>query len=600
MAYLLAFLLPLTFLYSPKIEKSNIVMVTKPLTITQERNTPAYSLFQQSQIIQKNMQLAKQQQLRELASTNRVVHLSTENTEEVTTTASVAEIKIDKAELHAEADRQLQVLLTKQPQSSAAPAFTQMSEGAVIRGQFELKDGVGIVDHLVVLKRVFEGQSIEVGQVDLRAGQYQIAVGAFEGEIVAEVKDISGLLIGEDRQKIYNLKRAGTFFEGPTLRLGRPSAFALNARSVDTRKLNDKNLQASFFSGHFDLKKTSDIYPNVARHSSTLGFIKDTTGSIASTLTVRSSADRSDTVLFSRKWVEGAVNYLSEQLQLQFLPDTGIIIGRILIDGKPVQGAQVMIESQAGLEPYYLDQFLIPQHSQNQSSENGYFIIPGLNEGVYEISAFIGDRKLGTQQYIVAADTVSYQEIFSTALPSSVIARSFDAFTGEQVMTELLVPGQADILSIEGELLRYRHNSQFGLTEVVNRPLFRDYAAYVYIQSLTKDHLHLPQVKEAFVEYVQAQSQIQIEPETSTFVGFTPYNFFDVHMTDETYNPANIVFFDQSGNLVPKQVTGGGFVAFNIKQGIQEFILQDQKTERSFSTVFYSRPSVLFVSNFSE
>lgn len=599
MAYLLAFILPLTFLYSPKIEKSNIVMVTKPLTITQERNTPAYNLFQQSQIIQKNLQLAKQQQLRELASHNRVVQLSTENTEEVTAVASVAEIKIDKAELNAEADRQLQALLTKQPQNSATPTFTQMSEGAVIRGQFELKDGVGIVDHLVVLKRVFEGQSIEVGQVDLRAGQYQIAVGAFEGEIVAEVKDISGLLIGEDRQKIYNLKRAGQFFEGPTLRLGRPSAFAFNARSVDSRKV-DKNLQASFFSGHFDLKKTTDVYPNVARHSSTLGFIKDTTGAVASTLTVRSSADRSDTVLFSRKWVAGAVDYLSEQLQIQFLPETGIIIGRILVDGKPVQGAQVMIENQPGLEPYYLDQFLIPQQSQNYSSENGYFIIPGLNEGVYEITAYMGDRRLGTQQFLVATDTVSYQEIFSSALPTSVIARSFDALTGEQIMTELMVPGQQDILSLEGDLIRYRHNSQFGLTEIVNRPLIRDYAAYVYIQSLNKDHLHLPQIKEAFIEYVQAQTQIQIEPDTSTFVGFTPYNYFDVNVTDETYNPANIIFFDQAGNLVPKQVIGGGFVAFNIKQGIQEFILQDQKTERSFSTVIYSRPSVLFVSHFAE
>ena len=39
-------------------------MVTKPLTITQERNTPAYNLFQQSQIIQKNMQQEKQQQQR--------------------------------------------------------------------------------------------------------------------------------------------------------------------------------------------------------------------------------------------------------------------------------------------------------------------------------------------------------------------------------------------------------------------------------------------------------------------------------------------------------------------------------------------------------
>lgn len=598
MAYLLAFILPLTFFYSPKIEKSNIVMVTKPLTITQERNTPAYNLYQQSQIIQKNMQLIKQQQLRDMA--NFAVQLSTETTEEVKAITAVAEIKLEKAELHAEADRQIHALVNAQPQQSVTPSFTQMSEGAVIRGNFELKDGVGIVDHLVVLKRVFEGQSIEVGQVDLRAGQYQIAVGAFEGEIVAEVKDRTGILIGEDRQKIYNLKRAGTFFEGPTLRLGRPSAFALNGRSVDTRKLNDNNLQASFFSGHFDLKKTSDVYPNVARHSSTLGFIKDTTGTIASTLSVRSAADKSDTVLFSRKWVEGAVDYLSEQLQIQYLPETGIIIGRILVDGKPVQGAQVMIENQPGLEPYYLDQFLIPQQSQNYSSENGYFIIPGLNEGVYEITAYMGHRRLGTQQFLVASDTVSYQEIFSTAIPTSVIARSFDSFTGEQIMTELFVPGQKDILNLEGDLVRYRHNSQYGLTEVVNRPLIRDYAAYVYIQSLSKDHLHLPQIKEAFLDYVQAQSQVQIEPETSTFVGFTPNNYFDVHVASENFNPAHLVFFDQSGNIVPKQTAGGGFVAFNLKSGIQEVILQDQKTERSFSTVFYSRPSVLFVSHLAE
>lgn len=573
-------------------------MVTKPLTITQERNTPAYNLYQQSQIIQKNMQLIKQQQLRDMA--NFAVQLSTETTEEVKAITAVAEIKLEKAELHAEADRQIQALVNAQPQQSVTPSFTQMSEGAVIRGNFELKDGVGIVDHLVVLKRVFEGQSIEVGQVDLRAGQYQIAVGAFEGEIVAEVKDRTGILIGEDRQKIYNLKRAGTFFEGPTLRLGRPSAFALNGRSVDTRKLNDNNLQASFFSGHFDLKKTSDVYPNVARHSSTLGFIKDSTNSIASTLSVRSAADKSDTVLFSRKWVEGAVDYLSEQLQIQYLPETGIIIGRILVDGKPVQGAQVMIENQPGLEPYYLDQFLIPQQSQNYSSENGYFIIPGLNEGVYEITAYMGDRRLGTQQFLVASDTVSYQEIFSTAIPTSVIARSFDSFTGEQIMTELFVPGQKEILNLEGDLIRYRHNSQYGLTEVVNRPLIRDYAAYVYIQSLSKDHLHLPQIKEAFLDYVQAQSQVQIEPETSTFVGFTPNNYFDVHVASESFNPAHLVFFDQSGNIVPKQTAGGGFVAFNLKSGIQEVILQDQKTERSFSTVFYSRPSVLFVSHFAE
>ncbi|MFN3453729.1 MAG: hypothetical protein ACK41T_02140, partial [Pseudobdellovibrio sp.] len=148
--------------------------------------------------------------------------------------------------------------------------------------------------------------------------------------------------------------------------------------------------------------------------------------------------------------------------------------------------------------------------------------------------------------------------------------------------------------------VRYRQFTQYGLTEIVNRPLGRDYSAYVYLQSHTKDHLHLPQIKESFVDYVREQLQLNIQPETSILIGFTPQNELDVHIADENFNRNNLIFFDGLGNLSSRQVPGGGFIIFNISEGLQEVILQDKKTDRSFSSVFYSRPSVLFVSHFAE
>ena len=297
MAYLLAFLLPLTFFYSPKVEKSNLVLLTRTMTITQERNTPAYALFQQTQQIQNEIKNHSADQFRRMAQSQTAIDLNTVETaplkiksNEVQEIKIESAIKIEKTELNKVATEQLANLMQRQP--SSTDKLVQMSpmqvpeNSALIRGHFELKDGIGLVDQIVVLKRTFEGQTLELGQVDLRAGQYQIAVGSFEGEIIAEIKDRAGILIGEVREKLINLKRIGQFYEGPVLRVGRPSAFGFNPQSIDQRRINESAVHAALFSGNYDLKKTTDSYPNVSRHSSTLGIIKDDTGRLATTLSV--------------------------------------------------------------------------------------------------------------------------------------------------------------------------------------------------------------------------------------------------------------------------------------------------------------------------
>jgi len=581
------------------------------MTITQERNTPAYALFQQTQQIQNEIKNHSADQFRRMAQSQAAIDLNTVETtplkiknNEVQEIKIESAIKIEKTELNKVATEQLANLIQRQP--SSTDRLVQMSpmqvpqNSALIRGHFELKDGIGLVDQIVVLKRSFEGQTLELGQVDLRAGQYQIAVGSFEGEIIAEIKDRAGILIGEVREKLINLKRVGQFYEGPVLKVGRPSAFGFNPQSIDQRRINENTVHASLFSGNYDLKKTTDSYPNVSRHSSTLGIIKDETGRLATTLSIRTSADKSETQLFSKQWVDGAQAYIAEQVQIQFLPESGTIIGRVTVDGKPIAGAEIVVENQPGLEPYYLDQFLIPQTKQVRTSENGFFMIPGLQPGAYEISSFMGERLLASQQYLVESGLVTYQEVQSKNAPNSILARSFDAFTAEPINTDILVPGLKDVLTLEDGLGKFKDGSASGLSEIVNRPAAREYAAYVYLRNHNQSYMHLPQIKDSFLEYVVSQLQISKSSNSSIMIGFTPSNNFDVHIADTDYSKNNLAYFDGQGNLTTHQIAGGGFIAFNLPEGLQEVILQDQKTDRSYSVVVYSRPDYLFVSHFSE
>lgn len=609
MVYLLALILPITFFYSPKIEKSGSVFFAKSMVITQERKSPAYDLFRQSQkVLQSSDQFINKNSDPE---PNLTVYL---NSNERLTTAPIlktAELVINKNELLVETERTLQKIAIKDTDSSLLaalnlplPTTTQFSknksQAATIRGNFELSEGVGIVDHIVSLRRIFEGQSFELGQVDLKAGMYQILVGSFEGELVAEIKDSSGIIIGEDRQKILGLKRSGSFFSGPLLKIGQPSAIGFNPRNIDDRRIAEAELSASLYSGNYSLKKTTESYPNVASLSSTVGLITDLSKKTAPTLSFRTAKDSSETLLFSQKWVDGLKSYLSDKLQIQYLPTSGLIIGRILQDGKPVAGAQVVIENQPGLEPYYLDQFLIPQTDQTVTSSNGLFVIPGLNPGRYQISAFIKDRAIGSQLYFVEENIVSYQEILTTIRTQSIVVRTYDAFNGSEMDADLVIPGHEDIFSVVDGMGRYRTSAAEGLQEISVRPNHAGYIPYVYLQNSKKDHLHLPLVQDAFLDQLRLQMQIPIVPDTSVLIAFTEVGNFDLHLTVENFDKRQIIYFNSSGLVASGPTAGGGFVIYNLPAGLQEVILQDQQNDRTFSQVIYSESTKNYVAHFSE
>ncbi len=609
MVYLLALIFPLSFLYSPKVDKASPVYVAKTMHITHERKTPAYTLFQQAQKVTHPEMDRRPSSLEskaisgsEILSLNQVDPIKVEFPEATV----ISEMSLNKQELLNRTDLQLGQLVTKEKdslllnklQNPFANSKQSIPNSASIQGFFELSDGVGLTNQTVTVRRVREGQSIELGQVDLKAGMYQIYVGSFDGELVAEIKDENGIIIGEDRKRISGLSRQNNYFQGPQLKLGRPSGFAANLRNIDDRKIKDDEVGASIFSGNYPLKKTTDIYPNVARHSSTVALIDGVAGKTARTLSIRMAKDPSEIVLFSQNWVEGAKTYISEKIQIEYMADAGIIIGRVLLDGKPVNGAQVVVENQPGIEPYYLDQFLIPQVSQSSTTSNGYFIIPGLQEGSYQISAFIQNRHIGSQAYFVERSVASYQEILAMSNVKVSTARSFDAFTGRMVPTELQIPGLEDLLSLTVESATYVEGTGSGLVEVINRPMEREYLPYIYLQNQSKDFLHLPQLTESFIEHLAQQHKIAAD--TSLFIGFVQMKNFEVTVADEKFDRSNIVYFGATGEVSMVPIQNGGFIIFNIPVGTTEVIVENKDSEKIASQAFYSKSSMYYLAHFAD
>lgn len=609
MIYLLALIFPLSFLYSPKVEKSGAVYVAKTMHITHERKTPAYTLFQQAQKVthpetdrQPSSLESKAISGSEILSLNQVDQMKVDFPEATV----ISEMSLNKQELLARTDLQLGQLVAKEKdslllnkiQNPFANTKQSIPNSASIQGFFELSGGVGLTNQTVTVRRVREGQSIELGQVDLKAGMYQIYVGSFDGELVAEIKDENGIIIGEDRKRIAGLVRQNNYFQGPQLKLGRPSGFAVNLRNIDDRKIKDTEVAASLFSGNYSLKKTTDVYPNVARHSSTVALIDSVGGKLARTLSIRTAQDPSEVVLFSANWIEGAQSYLSEKIQIQYMSDAGIIIGRVMLDGKPVAGAQVVVENQPGLEPYYLDQFLIPQVAQSNTTSNGYFIIPGLQEGSYQISAFIQNRHIGSQAYFVEKSVASYQEILAMTNVKIATARSFDAFTGQNIPSELQIPGLEDLLTVSTEAATYVEGTQSGLVEVINRPMPRDYVPYIYLQNQSKDFIHLPQLTEKFIEYISQNHKIN--PETSFFIGFVQMKNFEVTLTDENFDRNNIVYFGATGEISMTPIPNGGFAVFNVPVGTTEIIVENKDNEKIASQAFYSKASMNYLAHFAD
>ncbi len=605
----IALAVPLFFLYSPRVEQNRIVTITKPLVITQERKTPAYYLYQQTQVSEK----AK------VTPPAMTTFLSNQNYVVPQTALAVNEMKVSRREIASDVDAgftSTTVVAEKMAETTKLIPIkteppTQLSPSAkwaTVRGKFESR-GIGFINQYIELKRIEEGQVRELGRVDLNAGLYSIDIESPAGYLVAEVKDRNGTLIGKDIQKIINLQSRGPYYEGPFIQVKQPASIAGNPQMPPTKtslvktipQKNVADIITSLFSNQNILENPTDEYTNVSSNASTISYISDQSKIYRKVLTIRQTGDANKTPLFSEKWIQGLLEYISDQQQIEYKSNNvSILIGRVLVDNKPVAGAQVQIENQPGVYPIYLDQFMIPNSKQTETAENGYFMFIGLEENAYSVSAFRQNHIIGHQMFIAQESAVSFQNISTLTASGSVVVRAFDAFSTEPVDIDFSTPDLEEIQQTVVGTSAYRKQNNLGVTQFNSRTNNPLYIPIKYFQDARKEFVHIPQIQEPWLKQIQTEKLINEMPDSGLFIGFVPDFDYEVFLVYEGYTKDQIVYFDMQGRISPVPVKGGGFILFNVPLNAHEVVVQEVGSDKIFSQVFEVKTNQVSVSHFTE
>ena len=630
--------------YSAKTEQSRVVTIQKPLVITQERKTPAYFVYQQAQALKQKTELPKN------TKTTFLSNLSVQPAPQKLKLTEVTFSKKEYAKLqqkfnvpHREVASFLadetknsvyekvvfnaDVDLTGLQQEEVVEHLSPSRKWATIRGKLELRDGVGIVDHKINLRRVEEGLVRELGKIDLKEGVYNIDIESPNGHLIAEIRDKSGLLIGEDSQRLVNLQNKGSYFEGPFMRIGRPNSLAANpatsnegnrytkattqatttpASSFATYKQTASNTNNSITASIFDNQKTlaqpTDEFTNISRFSSSITRLTDPSRIYADITTIRMTGDKTETAMFTQKWVDGVVSYVSDVQRLQLKSkNLPVVIGKVLVDGKPTAGAQVDIENLPSVHAIYFDQFMIPSLNQTETSANGYFMFIGLEADAYEILASKSGYPIGSQLFVAEEARVAFQNIQTLSIPKTKVVRTFDAFTADTLQTDIIV---ADL----PEAFQTSENGSYGIktkvqdnvTDFIARHNDPMYIPIRYVQSGARDYAHIPMIQENWISEIMRLKQINELPNTGIVIGFTTGLQYDAYLSAENYPKNYIVYFNQYGQPSSEPVVGGGFILFNVPVGAREVVLQDQASDRIYSQVMHIRSSQVSVSHFIE
>lgn len=622
-------------LFSAKTEQSRIVTIKRPMVITQERKTPAYYAYQQTRRLQEHQTTQQKPEALSAPSAHLSrLSLSAQNGDVV----RIAEMKLTRRELASLSHDTIPAIATARPlenefsdpslervvapYNGPLPEITSMMQSVVspeptllapsrkwatVKGKFELIDGVGIVDHYIELRRVEEGQSREVGQINLSTGSYSIDIESPGGYLIAQIKDRStGGLVGEDRAQLINLQSRGNYYEGPFIRVGQPGTIAANmtypggtdtprvaskaSDSLASGKTSDFSSSAvtvSLFDGQNTLKKSTDSFSNIAASSSTILRMYDPGRVYKNLISIRHAGETTETSVFTSKWAEGVVEYVSDIQKIQYKnKNTPLLVGRVLVDGKPAANAQVQIVNQPGVFAVYLDQFMIPSFTQQQTSENGYFVFVGLEEGVYSVTATRQNQILGSQNFIAESDAIAFQNISSRSVARTKSARSFDAFTAEPIAADLISSESDSVIETTNGAAKFQSRAEFSVSEVVARTDDRRYVPLRYVYNSRQDYIHVPLISESWLQTVRNLRQINLMPGTGVLIGFVRDIDYDVYLISENYYPENRVYFDSRGQISTTPVKNGGFILFNVPIGAREVVLQEKGSERIHSQVF--------------
>lgn len=477
-----------------------------------------------------------------------------------------------------------------------------------IQGPLEITGGLAVTnEHHIEIRRSDEGVLKELGKVDLTQGLYNIQIEGSTGTILARLVSKEGKIMGEGSFRLSQLAIAKGSNQGPKIKIAPQPDFSGVTTSAYNPAVMDSapaNTRVTFVKGASEVLAKKDglvAMDNVAKGSSTI--LRAAAPNHLQTASLIVSGQEFKAPLYPDSMIKALQDIVSQQRATSFDGAPTIIWGKASLDGKPVAGITVSVETDPSLQPIYFDQFMIPNSNLQSTSENGIFAFVSVTPGFYSLLATRGDAIFGYQNVMVEEGSVALGDVDATMKFESVPLRVYDAFTGEGRAAQITMQSLSEEVNVKDGLsmVNLPQISRLGMMRV--QPEGSDYVAARYIYNDKDAFVHLPLVHWSWLSAIKTYLKIDDAPSAGFIVGFVPDENFEVYLAGyDQFEARHIVYFDMQGRILQnrKGIAGGGFILYNVPEDTHEVVVVGERTQKIYSRVIPVDANSLSVLNFRE
>lgn len=485
--------------------------------------------------------------------------------------------------------------------ASATPTHDMGPSLNRIVGIFEIQKGLLYSNEdRIEIRRYEEGVFREKGTINLHDSTYEIFPNDFKGFLLGRMIDKNGRTKGEGVVRVSDsiLNHRGAH-QGPKITLVVKSD--VTGRAVSSYNLNNKNAlsqpaKATIFQGQLERNVGKDgqiKFDNVVKNSPT-NLIAESKGHFASQQIILAGESFS-TELIPEKMGVALKQIVSDLRQQNFNdPNLSIVLGKVTFDGQAVSGVSLKIENEADIQPIYFNSLMLPDPKLTTTSENGYYAFIMEGGELKTLMAFRGDRYFGHINTVVSPGMTSFAEIKNTIKTQTVDIKVYDPFSGLPEFTDVSLQGQNETITIEkgvGEAqLPYLGRWSF----LYSNPSDKFVPAhYTYVES--SDYIYVPLVSKEWVSYLFSSSKQSLYPKSNLVVGFVIDEDFEVEVPGLDPLKNHIMYFDYSGKVTSKGTQGGGFILYNLPEGVYEPLVFGSQSQKVYSRIAPLKTGDVFV-----
>lgn len=451
-----------------------------------------------------------------------------------------------------------------------------------IEGKIELTDGLALTgpNDKIQVGWSLEGKLKREGKVSIQEGRYSIRVDKLQGEVVAELADSKGFVLGEaniDLEKILRERGDGKMvIANVDLKLTAYNfgfrAHTLSVYDTPSSKMPVAATQVAL--GRHDIHFQSDSKGKVSQETlsaKSSALLYADKGGHRETIVIADFAKEQRLRMFPEKYITALFD--SIELPKEFRDD-GVVWGQVVNYGVPVGGYRVRFPKHPEVKAIYFDMY-IPMKNNGETSSDGQYAIVGLNEGHYEIEVVDSmDSVIDTKIVYVQPAAVSTIE-FEVGRMKTVYIKYFDPFRTTPRSVDYVTLGGKESLHGETEAnLPIETYSGDDPLLLFARTENSDTESATFA-SRTSKYQEIPVLDHSWFDGIA--QKYNIDKKRGAIVGFvdTQENF-DVYL-DKQVLDYKVLYFDSKGVIIKPNEVGrqrAGFIFYNTGQDLHTVLIE--------------------------